>query len=208
MHSAGWRCLLAQRRVGACSWERNGARGEEGTGAESPPAPLAPKAQRCVRRRHASPAPPRRSPLLISAPGVKHYSTPVDLWSIGCIFAEMVNQKPLFPGDSVRVPLVVPAPFTSLGGGQSDVRSCRGPWHASGSSSFLPGTLCALRPALLCRAGWRPSGKQKGARWRGERVLQPFPCLLARLFSLCVQSAPQHGACSHSLLAPLSPAGD
>lgn len=32
--------------------------------------------------------------------GSKHYSTPVDLWSIGCIFAEMVNQKPLFPGDS------------------------------------------------------------------------------------------------------------
>ncbi|KDD74294.1 protein kinase [Helicosporidium sp. ATCC 50920] len=32
--------------------------------------------------------------------GSKHYSTPVDLWSIGCIFAEMVNQRPLFPGDS------------------------------------------------------------------------------------------------------------
>ena len=32
--------------------------------------------------------------------GSKHYSTPVDLWSIGCIFAEMVNQKALFPGDS------------------------------------------------------------------------------------------------------------
>lgn len=32
--------------------------------------------------------------------GSKHYSTPVDLWSIGCIFAEMVNQKPLFPGES------------------------------------------------------------------------------------------------------------
>ncbi|KAL5664626.1 hypothetical protein ACJX0J_024734, partial [Zea mays] len=26
--------------------------------------------------------------------------TPVDVWSVGCIFAEMVNQKPLFPGDS------------------------------------------------------------------------------------------------------------
>lgn len=32
--------------------------------------------------------------------GAQHYSTAVDLWSIGCIFAEMVNQKPLFPGDS------------------------------------------------------------------------------------------------------------
>lgn len=33
--------------------------------------------------------------------GAKMYSTPVDVWSIGCIFAEMVNQKPLFQGDSV-----------------------------------------------------------------------------------------------------------
>lgn len=32
--------------------------------------------------------------------GSKQYSTPVDLWSIGCIFAEMATQKPLFPGDS------------------------------------------------------------------------------------------------------------
>ncbi|CAL9775128.1 unnamed protein product [Musa acuminata subsp. burmannicoides] len=32
--------------------------------------------------------------------GSRHYSTPVDVWSIGCIFAEMVNQRPLFPGDS------------------------------------------------------------------------------------------------------------
>ena len=34
--------------------------------------------------------------------GTKTYSTPVDVWSIGCIFAEMINHKPLFPGDSVR----------------------------------------------------------------------------------------------------------
>ncbi|CAN1753461.1 Cell division control protein 2 homolog A [Linum perenne] len=32
--------------------------------------------------------------------GSCHYSTPVDVWSVGCIFAEMVNQHPLFPGDS------------------------------------------------------------------------------------------------------------
>jgi len=32
--------------------------------------------------------------------GSPHYSTPVDMWSIGCIFAEMAMQKPLFPGES------------------------------------------------------------------------------------------------------------
>lgn len=32
--------------------------------------------------------------------GAKFYSTPVDVWSIGCIFAEMVTKRALFPGDS------------------------------------------------------------------------------------------------------------
>lgn len=32
--------------------------------------------------------------------GSRHYSTPVDIWSIGCIFAEMVNGSPLFTGTS------------------------------------------------------------------------------------------------------------
>jgi len=32
--------------------------------------------------------------------GQSRYSTPVDIWSAGCIFAEMVSRIPLFPGDS------------------------------------------------------------------------------------------------------------
>ncbi|VTZ69322.1 cdc2-related kinase 2, putative [Plasmodium chabaudi chabaudi] len=32
--------------------------------------------------------------------GSKKYSTPIDIWSVGCIFAEMVNGRPLFPGVS------------------------------------------------------------------------------------------------------------
>merc|ERR1712023_460758 len=30
--------------------------------------------------------------------GSRKYSTPVDVWSVGCIFAEMVTGRPLFPG--------------------------------------------------------------------------------------------------------------
>ncbi|KAF3538890.1 hypothetical protein F2Q69_00025333 [Brassica cretica] len=30
--------------------------------------------------------------------GAKQYSTAVDMWSIGCIMAELLSQKPLFPG--------------------------------------------------------------------------------------------------------------
>ena len=32
--------------------------------------------------------------------GCRQYSTPVDIWSVGCIFAEMAHKRPLFAGDS------------------------------------------------------------------------------------------------------------
>ncbi|TVU05165.1 hypothetical protein EJB05_48318 [Eragrostis curvula] len=32
--------------------------------------------------------------------GATHYSTPVDMWSVGCIFAELITNTALFPGDS------------------------------------------------------------------------------------------------------------
>lgn len=32
--------------------------------------------------------------------GTKMYNTGVDLWSLGCIFAEMIMRRTLFPGDS------------------------------------------------------------------------------------------------------------
>jgi len=32
--------------------------------------------------------------------GGREYSLPVDIWSVGCIFAEMITHQPLFPGDS------------------------------------------------------------------------------------------------------------
>ena len=34
--------------------------------------------------------------------GSRKYSTPVDIWSVGCIFAEMCNGRPLFPGNSEK----------------------------------------------------------------------------------------------------------
>ncbi len=38
--------------------------------------------------------------------GSKNYSTSVDIWSVGCIFAEMVNTKPLFAGSNEEDQLI------------------------------------------------------------------------------------------------------
>ena len=32
--------------------------------------------------------------------GIPVYFTPIDIWSVGCIFAEIVTKQPLFMGDS------------------------------------------------------------------------------------------------------------
>ncbi|KAL1922894.1 uncharacterized protein VTP21DRAFT_9270 [Calcarisporiella thermophila] len=34
--------------------------------------------------------------------GSRQYSTSIDIWSVGCIFAEMASGRPLFPGNSVQ----------------------------------------------------------------------------------------------------------
>ncbi|MED6132053.1 hypothetical protein PIB30_015626 [Stylosanthes scabra] len=57
-----------------------------------------------VLKSHSTSSLPKVVTLWYKAPeillGSHHYSTPVDVWSLGCIFAEMVNQRPRFPGDS------------------------------------------------------------------------------------------------------------
>ena len=30
--------------------------------------------------------------------GVSSYGSPIDIWATGCIFAELITQRPLFPG--------------------------------------------------------------------------------------------------------------
>ena len=54
--------------------------------------------------------------LLYRAPeillGARYYHTPVDMWSLGCIMAELVTGHPLFMGDSEVGPHVSLAPLT------------------------------------------------------------------------------------------------
>eukprot|EP00669_Euglena_mutabilis_P009715 TRINITY_DN455_c0_g1_i2.p1 TRINITY_DN455_c0_g1~~TRINITY_DN455_c0_g1_i2.p1 ORF type:complete len:150 (-),score=21.25 TRINITY_DN455_c0_g1_i2:721-1170(-) len=76
-----------------------------------------------------------RAPEILMA--ARYYNTAIDLWSVGCIFAEMVAKKVLFPGltDIHMVRLIfgmfgVPSPSPSLCG-----QSGPGEFH---ETEFLP----------------------------------------------------------------------
>ncbi|KAJ2243280.1 Cyclin-dependent kinase catalytic subunit [Coemansia sp. RSA 455] len=86
-----------------------------------------------------------RSPEILM--GSRHYSIGMDMWSVGCIFAEMVQRKPLFPGDSeidelFKIFRILGTPteeiwpdVTSL----PDYKASFPKWQAKSLTSLLPG---------------------------------------------------------------------
>jgi len=90
--------------------------------------------------------------------GGKQYSTPVDVWSVGCVFAEMVTRTPLFPGDSEIDQLyktfqILGTPNESLWPGVSqlpDYKATFPKWAPKDLAASVPG-LCADGLDLLRR---------------------------------------------------------
>ncbi|KAG5414961.1 hypothetical protein IGI04_002528 [Brassica rapa subsp. trilocularis] len=78
--------------------------------------------------------------------GSHHYSTPVDIWSVGCIFAEMITQKPLFPGDSeidqlFKIFRIMGTPNEDTWPGVTslpDYKSALPKWKPTDLESFVP----------------------------------------------------------------------
>lgn len=78
--------------------------------------------------------------------GARHYSTPVDMWSVGCIFAEMVNHHALFPGDSeidqlFRIFRALGTPDDTIWPGVShfpDFKPTFPKWHPQPLARFTP----------------------------------------------------------------------
>lgn len=78
--------------------------------------------------------------------GSQLYSLPVDIWSTGCIIAEMITKKPLFPGDSeidelysIFKILGTPTDEDFPGISQLPAYSPKFPqWHAKNLADILP----------------------------------------------------------------------
>ncbi|XP_023944840.2 cyclin-dependent kinase 2 isoform X1 [Bicyclus anynana] len=102
--------------------------------------------------------------------GTKFYSTSVDVWSLACIFAEMVSGKTLFPGDSeinqlFRVFRALGTPSDDVWPGARllpDYRTAFPRWPQREARSLLPPAArasvhaCTLFEALL---RYDPSGR-------------------------------------------------
>ena len=96
------------------------------------------------------------------------YSTAIDVWAVGCVFAEMLGRKPLFPGTDPQHQLADPrrARHTDRGGPRwitsprvvkylrAHVRP-RQPWpgvfpNASPQALDLPNDMLVFNPAKRC----------------------------------------------------------
>lgn len=110
--------------------------------------------------------------------GAKQYSTPVDVWSVGCIFVEMITQKPLFPGDSeidelFRIFRTLGTPNEEVWPGVSalpDFKSTFPQWEKRPWADVVP-TLCAQGRDLLGQLLEYAPGGRVSAR---AAVTHPF----------------------------------
>ena len=80
--------------------------------------------------------------------GSRKYSTPVDLWSVGCIFGEMSSGRPLFPGTSdadqlTKIFKILGTPTEQSWPGMLDL-----PEYKSDFEVFPPQSMGTLTPTL------------------------------------------------------------
>ena len=70
--------------------------------------------------------------------GSTEYSTPIDMWGVGCIFYEMASGRPLFPGSTVEdeLHLIFKVLFS------------RFPFSGSGYSKNLLNLIFPMKPSL------------------------------------------------------------
>ena len=82
--------------------------------------------------------------------GNRRYSTPVDVWSIGCIFAEMHTGRPLFPGakDADQLDLIFRALGTPDAGCFPDIGALPDYRPAAYRAYAAPKSLAHLVPGL------------------------------------------------------------
>mmetsp|Transcript_39558 Transcript_39558/g.54928 ORF Transcript_39558/g.54928 Transcript_39558/m.54928 type:complete len:323 (-) Transcript_39558:208-1176(-) len=104
--------------------------------------------------------------------GARHYSTPVDVWSVGCIFAELVTGKALFPGHCEieqlhKIFQIMGTPNETIWPGVEafiDFQHTFPQWHPQVLGEVLEGKLDPAGVDLLQRMFTYEPGKRISAR--------------------------------------------
>ncbi|GAA6055890.1 hypothetical protein NBRC10513_004935 [Rhodotorula toruloides] len=97
--------------------------------------------------------------------GSRHYSTGVDMWSVGCIFAEMIMRQPLFPGDSeideiFRIFRLLGTPDEDVWPGVTnlpDYKTTFPHWHAKDIMDHVPGCMEESAELIIGMLAYDPS---------------------------------------------------
>jgi serine/threonine protein kinase len=117
--------------------------------------------------------------------GIKAYATAVDVWSAGCIFAELCSRRPLFPGDSDwdtirRIFEQLGTPTESTWPGVTGLDNFNPDWPVFKPKAFDPDIVKRLDPAgegldlLAVRSGGRGSFRVL-TLVHPQRLLRPDP---------------------------------
>lgn len=111
--------------------------------------------------------------------GSRKYSTPVDIWSVGCIFGEIASGRPLFPGSSEEDQLI--RIFRLLGTPTEETWPSMAtlPDFKNDFPVHEPTPLAKVCPSLdetVRRGGTRGWGHiKRGSSFDGRRFLSPPP---------------------------------
>ncbi|XP_077610838.1 cyclin-dependent kinase 3 isoform X2 [Crocuta crocuta] len=123
--------------------------------------------------------------------GSKFYSTAVDIWSVGCIFAEMVTRRALFPGDSeidqlFRIFRTLGTPSEAMWPGVTQLPDYKGSfpkWSRKGLEEIVPGLepegkdLLMNEKSAATRRGLRSGNLRQGEdRWTQPPVCRSNSC--------------------------------
>lgn len=127
-----------------------------------------------------------RSPELLLAPS-RPYSEAIDMWSVGCIVAELLRRKPLFPGKSHanQVQLIFEVPSQSLlrsahhSAGEGLPERRRPGLPARFRGRLLPGAEVSL-PRAETESRGAPGLGRGGRAARGSPGDEPLPASLRR----------------------------
>ncbi|KAG5340822.1 CDK20 kinase, partial [Acromyrmex charruanus] len=122
--------------------------------------------------------------------GARYYTSAIDIWSIGCIFGEMLNTSPLFPGETDIEQLAIVLKYLGSPTSESwpeltslpDYNKITFPYHKSTSWENIiqdaqPEAIDLIRQILIYNSSKRLTAEQKAALCHTYFYSKPYPSM-------------------------------